>query len=188
MYARAVRQSSVSEHAEIFACVRIPYCHACPFVRLRTLHFRDSFAFRSGPRVAGPERPITALAASPSVAKSRDTITKNLQGRSRRLLMAVDETDVVQSNRVQSQFYSPDDQVLLQSMLTTLADLDFAYEQERERVSSSTNDASLRARMLQKLRDQHRERRETYIRHLTVLQERIMPQLTAPVSVAHWER
>jgi len=102
--------------------------------------------------------------------------------------MAVDETDVVQSNRVQSQFYSPDDQVLLQSMLTTLADLDFAYEQERERVSSSTNDASLRARMLPKLRDQHRERRATYIRHLTVLQERIMPQVTAPVSVAHWER
>jgi len=102
--------------------------------------------------------------------------------------MAVDETDVVQSNRVQSQFYSPDDQVLLQSMLTTLADLDFAYEQERERVGSSTNDASLRARMLQKLRDQHRERREPYIRHLTVLQERIMPQVTAPVSVAHWER
>jgi len=102
--------------------------------------------------------------------------------------MAVDETDVVQSNRVQSQFYSPDDQVLLQSMLTTLADLDFAYEQERERVSSSTNDASLRARMLQKLRDQHRERREPYIRHLTALQERIMPQVTAPVSVAHWER
>ena len=102
--------------------------------------------------------------------------------------MAVDETDVVQSNRVQSRVYSPDDQVLLQSMLTTLADLDFAYEQERERVSSSTNDASLRARMLQKLRDQHRERREPYIRHLTVLQERIMPQVTAPVSVAHWER
>ena len=29
-----------------------------------------------GPSVADPERPITALAASPSVARSRDTITK----------------------------------------------------------------------------------------------------------------
>ena len=92
--------------------------------------------------------------------------------------MAVDETDVVRVNSVQSRFYSPDNVVLLQSMLTTLADLDFAYEQERERVSRSTEDVNLRARMLQKLRDHHRERREPYIRHLTVLQERIMPQFS----------
>jgi len=114
-----------------------PFVHYC----------RDSFAFRGDPRVADPERPITAFAASPRVAKSGDAITKNVQGRSRRLLMAVDETDVVQSNRVKSRFYSPDDEVLLQSMLTTLADLDFAYEQERKRVSGSTEDVNLRARI-----------------------------------------
>ena len=93
--------------------------------------------------------------------------------------MAVDETDVVPFNQIQRQVYSPDNEVLLQSMLTTLADLDFAYEQERERVSRSTQDVNLRARMLQKLRDQHRERREPYLRHLTALHERIMPQFSA---------
>ena len=92
--------------------------------------------------------------------------------------MAVDESAVVRVNSVQSRFYSPDDEVLLQSMLTTLADLDFAYEQERKRVSGSTEDVNLRARMLQKLRDQHRERRDPYIRHLSVL-ERIVPQFSA---------
>ena len=93
--------------------------------------------------------------------------------------MVVNETDVVRFDRVQPRFYSPDDEVLLQSLLTTLADLDFAYDQERERVSKSTMDERLRARMLQKLRDQHRERREPYIRHLTLLQERLMPQFSA---------
>ena len=93
--------------------------------------------------------------------------------------MAVDETDVVRSDTLQPRFYSPDNEVLLQSMLTTLADLDFAYEQERERVSRSTQDVNLRARMLQKLRDQHGERREPYLRHLTVLRERIMPPFSA---------
>jgi hypothetical protein len=102
--------------------------------------------------------------------------------------MVVDETDVVPLHRVQPRFYALEDEDLLQSLLTTLADLDFAYEQERERVSKSTKDASLRARMLQKLRDQHRERREPYIRHLTVLQELIMPQVRGPGSVAHRPR
>ena len=102
--------------------------------------------------------------------------------------MAVAATDFVRVHHVQPRFYSPNNEALLQSLLTTLVDLDLAYEQERERVSSSTEDASLRARMLQRLPDQHRERREPYIRNLTVLQERIMPQITAPVSMAHWQR
>ena len=93
--------------------------------------------------------------------------------------MVVDKTDVVPLHPVQTPFYSPSDEVLLQSMLTTLADLDFAYEQERERVSGLTVDAHLRARMLQKLRDQHRERREPYIRHLGAVYARIMPQFNA---------
>jgi hypothetical protein len=71
--------------------------------------------------------------------------------------------------------YSPDGQPLLQSLLATLADLDFDYEQERERISSSTEDSNLRVRLLRKLADKHRERRDPYIRHLTVLQARITP-------------
>ena len=61
--------------------------------------------------------------------------------------MVLNETEVVQSNRVKPRFYSLDDEVLLQSLLTTLTNLDFAYEQERERVSTSTKDANLRARV-----------------------------------------
>jgi hypothetical protein len=90
--------------------------------------------------------------------------------------MVVDVTEVVQLHRVKPRFYSLDDEVLLQSLLTTLANLDFAYEQERERVSSSSKDTNLRARVLQKFRDQHRARRDPYIQHLTVLHRQIMPQ------------
>ena len=69
----------------------------------------------------------------------------------------------------------PDVQPLLQSLLATLADLDFDYERERERISRSTEDSNLRVRLLRKLADKHRERRDPYIRHLTVLQARITP-------------
>jgi hypothetical protein len=71
--------------------------------------------------------------------------------------------------------YSPDVQPLLQSLLATLADLDFEYDRERERISSSTEDPNLRVRLLRKLADKHHERRDPYIRHLTALQARIMP-------------
>ena len=71
--------------------------------------------------------------------------------------------------------YSPDVQPLLQSLLATLADLDFDYERERERISSSTEGSNLRVRLLRKLADKHRERRDPYIRHLTALQARITP-------------
>ena len=70
--------------------------------------------------------------------------------------------------------YSPDVQPLLQSLLTTLADLDFDYEQERERVNNSTKDPTLKSRLLRKLAERHRARRDPYIRHLTILQARMM--------------
>ena len=70
--------------------------------------------------------------------------------------------------------YSPDVQPLLQSLLTTLADLDFDYEQERERVNNSTKDPTLKSRLLRKLAERHRARRDPYIRHLAILQDRIM--------------
>jgi hypothetical protein len=72
-----------------------------------------------------------------------------------------------------SRMYSPSLQPLLQSLLATLADIDVEYERERDRLSSRTMDGSLKTRVLAKLQQQHRERREPYIQHLTVLQERI---------------
>lgn len=70
--------------------------------------------------------------------------------------------------------YSPAFQPLLQSLLATLADLDFDYEQEREKLSSTSPDTNVKSRALEKLRNRHRERREPYIQQLAILQERMM--------------
>ena len=69
--------------------------------------------------------------------------------------------------------YSPSLQPLLQSLLATLANIDFEYERERERLSDRTMDMALKARVLEKLEQQHRERREPYVQQLSVLQDRI---------------
>jgi hypothetical protein len=61
----------------------------------------------------------------------------------------------------------------MQSLLSALADIDFAYEHERERISRSTTDAGLRTRLLESLRERHCERREPYTQQLTILQNRI---------------
>ena len=45
----------------------------------------------------------------------------------------------------------------------------------RERISRLTQDSTLRVRLLRKLADKHRERRDPYIQHLTGLQARIVP-------------
>ena len=69
--------------------------------------------------------------------------------------------------------YSPSLQPLLQSLLATLANIDVEYERERDRLSTRTMDGSLKMRVLAKLQQPHRERREPYIRQLSVLQDRI---------------
>lgn len=70
--------------------------------------------------------------------------------------------------------YSPALQPLLQSLLATLADLDFDYEKEREKLSNAAPDTNIRIRALEKLKNRHRERREPYIQQLAVLQKRMM--------------
>jgi hypothetical protein len=72
-----------------------------------------------------------------------------------------------------ARMYSPALQPLSQSLLATVANMDFAYEREREKLSATTNDRHLTVRMLEKLAAQHRERREPYIRQLAILQDRI---------------
>jgi hypothetical protein len=70
--------------------------------------------------------------------------------------------------------YSPELQPLLQSLLSTLADLDFAYEQERERlIADETSNLVVRKRALERLNERHHEQCEPYIRHLEAIQERI---------------
>lgn len=71
--------------------------------------------------------------------------------------------------------YSPATQPLLQSLLSTLADIDFEYEQARDKVSKNSPDLNLRIRVLEKLKAQHQERRTPYIQQLAILQERMIP-------------
>ncbi|WP_414471595.1 hypothetical protein [Microvirga sp. M2] len=71
--------------------------------------------------------------------------------------------------------YSPATQPLLQSLLSTLADIDFEYERQREKVSRGSTDLNLRIRVLERLKVQHQERRLPYIQQLAILQERMIP-------------
>jgi len=70
--------------------------------------------------------------------------------------------------------YSPALQPLLQSLLATLADLDFDYEKERVKLSTTSPDTNIKIRALEKLKSRHRERREPYIQQLAILQKRMM--------------
>jgi hypothetical protein len=69
--------------------------------------------------------------------------------------------------------YSPDLQSLLQSLLATLADINFEHERECDQISSCTMDMNLKIRLLEKLKQHHRERREPYLQQLAIVQERI---------------
>ena len=71
----------------------------------------------------------------------------------------------------QPRMYSPDLQPLLQSLLATLADIDFEYE--RDTISARTLDMNLKIRLLEKLKQHHRERRVPYLQQLAILHERI---------------
>jgi hypothetical protein len=73
-----------------------------------------------------------------------------------------------------ARMYSSNTKPLLQSLLSTLADIDFEYEQTKDRISKSSPDLNLRIRVLEKLKAQHQERRMPYIQQLAVLQERMM--------------
>jgi len=69
--------------------------------------------------------------------------------------------------------YSPSLLPLMQSLLTTLANLDAEHEHEVEQVTRSSAPAHLKPHLLAKLKERHRERRAPYVRHLALLQGRI---------------
>jgi hypothetical protein len=73
----------------------------------------------------------------------------------------------------QPRMYSPDLQPLLQSLLGTLADIDFEYERECDNINGRTMDMNLKIRLLEKLKQHHRQRREPYLQQLAILHERI---------------
>jgi len=69
--------------------------------------------------------------------------------------------------------YAPSLLPLMQSLLATLANIDAEHEHEVERATRSSAPASLKPRLLAKLNERHRERRESYVRHLALLQGRV---------------
>jgi len=67
-------------------------------------------------------------------------------------------------------YYSPETLPLMQSLLATLANIEFEFERECEKVRGTT-DVHLKARVLAQLKVRHQDRREPYIRELARLQK-----------------
>jgi hypothetical protein len=75
--------------------------------------------------------------------------------------------DEVPSNRRNS----PDLQHALRALIDTLIDIDLEHERQREDLSRSSLDPASKHRMLKKLGEQHRQRREPHVRQLIGWQE-----------------
>lgn len=69
--------------------------------------------------------------------------------------------------------YSPEVGPLLQALLATLADIDFAHQSDIETVRNSSAEDWLKQATIRRLQQRHRERREPYARRLETLQQRI---------------
>jgi len=63
------------------------------------------------------------------------------------------------------------DELSWQGLIGALVDLDLDYEREREVLSRSPLGATLKARLLTKVKDRYRIRRQPYMRQLAVLLE-----------------
>jgi hypothetical protein len=63
---------------------------------------------------------------------------------------------------------------LLQSLLATLADIDFAFERDLEAARASSMEEVLKRKAIERLTARHREQREPYVQQLTALHSRIL--------------
>jgi hypothetical protein len=66
---------------------------------------------------------------------------------------------------------SPDLQHALRVLIDALIDIDVEHERQREYLSKSSVDPASKHRMLKKLGEQHRQRREPHVRQLIARQE-----------------
>ena len=69
--------------------------------------------------------------------------------------------------------YAPEIQPAMQALLATLAQIDFEYERDSEKLTRSSVPAVVKDQVKAKLADRHRTRREPYVRQLRTLQDRI---------------
>jgi hypothetical protein len=72
--------------------------------------------------------------------------------------------------------YSPDIGPMMHDLLQTLANIDFEYDMSIEKLERSATEPAFKRKIADKLKDQHRERRDPYIRLLAELHNRAMPR------------
>ena len=72
--------------------------------------------------------------------------------------------------RATARTYSPAALHMLQSLLATLADLDYAYDVDVETVEASGVPESIKREVIRTLKQRHQERRAPYLRKLEALQ------------------
>ena len=72
-----------------------------------------------------------------------------------------------------SRVYSPELLPLLQSLLATVADIDFEHGSDVETVRNSSADEWLKQTTIRKLQECHQERRMPYVQQLESLQRRL---------------
>ncbi len=88
-------------------------------------------------------------------------------------MAATPERSSTRSDPRLPRMYSPELQPLLQSLLATVADIDFAYESDINTIRNSSAEEWVKQTLIHKLHLRHRKRRQPYVRQLAVLQERI---------------
>lgn len=77
------------------------------------------------------------------------------------------------SEAAQPTMYQPDILPLMQSLLATLADIDFQFEKDLEVIRASAIDEALRHTAIMNLRQQHYERRAAYLGDIAALEKRM---------------
>lgn len=69
--------------------------------------------------------------------------------------------------------YAPDILPMLQSLLRTLADIDFEFRKDLETVQQSLAEESLKERAIATLKERHQARRAPYVRDINKLEAQI---------------
>jgi hypothetical protein len=69
--------------------------------------------------------------------------------------------------------YSPDILPLMQSLLRTLADIDFEFQKDLETVAKSSIEEPLKQRAIATLKRRHQERRAPYLREISTVEQQM---------------
>lgn len=75
--------------------------------------------------------------------------------------------------RQRASIYAPDILPLMQSLLRTLADIDFEFSKDLETVQQSAVDEPVKHRTIATLKMRHQERRAPYVRDIAMLETQI---------------